>query len=447
MFESLTRLLMDNPSQLYTGMCVVDLDGDGVDECYAGANGGRNLVLKWGGDAFFDIGIEPLTDHLATTMGVAAGDADGDGREELYLANGEAYGDRLFAWRRGGWMDLLGGRKERGQSSQSVLALDRFGMGRFGFLVAHEGGPFRYYEVMGQDRIEEAGAVLGLARIAGGRSLVAGPILGQGLQIYAGNEGIANMLFVPNAKGQFEERAVLHGLADIEGKGRGLALIDANADGLFDIVCATARGPQRFFVQGLQSIFRDSEIEAFSEHADARSVVVADFDNDGYEEIFVHCHGQRNRLFAWRDEDWRKIDCGEAEELDGYGVGAVVGDWNGDGMLELMLGHGESMPQPLSMYGVRANGNHWLRVSPRTGPGAPARGSVVRIVSEGRSQIRVIDCGSGYLCQQEAVAHFGLGASSVVERLEVEWVDGAKLLIERPAVDQLHRIAYPNQGV
>ena len=438
---------MDNPAQLYTGMCVVDLDGDGMDECYAGAYGGRNLVLKWGGDAFFDIGIAPLSDDLSTTMGVAAGDADGDGREELYLANGETFDDRLFAWRRGGWMDLLWSRKERGQSSQSVLALDRFGMGRFGFLVAHEGGPFRYYEVMGQDRIEEAGAVLGLARIAGGRSLVAGPILGQGMQIYAGNEGIANMLFVPNAQGRFEERAALHGLADIEGKARGLALIDANADGLLDIVCTTARGPQRFFVQGLQSIFRDSEIEAFSERADARSVVVADFDNDGYEEIFVHCQGQRNRLFAWRDEDWRKIDCGEAEELDGYGVGAVVGDWNGDGMLELMLGHGESMPQPLSLYGVRANGNHWLRVSPRTGAGAPARGAVVKIVSAGRSQIRVIDCGSGYLCQQEAVAHFGLGSSTVVDKLEVEWVDGAKLVIERPAVDHLHRIAYPNQGV
>lgn len=425
----------------------MDIDGDGVDEVYVAAHGGRNLVLKWGGDAFYDVGIAPLTDPLATAMGVAAGDADGDGREEIYVANGEAFGDRLFAWRRGGWADLLEGRKELGQSSQSVLALDRFGMGRFGFLVAHEGGPFRYYEVMGQDRIQEAGSLLGLARIAGGRSLVAGPILGPGIQIYAGNEGIANMLLVPNAKGQFEERAVLHGLADIEGKGRGLALIDANADGLFDIVCATARGPQRFFVQGSQGIFRDSEIEAFSERTEARSVVVADFDNDGFEEIFIHCHGHRNRLFAWRDEDWRRVDCGDAEEPEGYGVGAVAGDWNGDGMLELMLGHGEALQQALSLYRAKSNGNHWLRVSPRTGAGAPARGAVVKILSGGRRQIRVIDCGSGYLCQQEAVAHFGLGATNVVETLEVEWVDGAKQRIEHPRVDQLHWIAYPNQDL
>lgn len=445
MFQSLTRLLMDNPPQLYAGMAVLDMDGDGFDEVYVAAHAGRNLVLKWGGEAFYDVGIEPLTDDLASAMGVAAGDADGDGREELYVANGESFGDRLFAWRRGGWADLLEARNERGQSSQSVLALDRFGMGRFGFLVAHEGGPFRYYEVMGQDRIQEVGSVLGLARIAGGRSLVAGPIIGSGIQIYAGNEGIANMLLVPNSKGQFEERAALHGLADIEGKARGLALIDANEDGLFDIVCATARGPQRFFVQGSQSIFRDSEIEAFSARADARSVVVADFDNDGFEEIFVNCHGQCNRLFAWRDEDWRQIDCGQAEELDGCGVAAVAGDWNGDGMLELMLGHGESIPQPLSLYGVPPNKNHWLRISPRTGAGAPARGAVVKILSGGRKQMRVIDCGSGYLCQQEAVAHFGLGSATLVDELEVEWVDGVRLLIEHPKIDQLHWIAYPNQ--
>jgi hypothetical protein len=112
-----------------------------------------------------------------------------------------------------------------------------------------------------------------------------------------------------------------------------------------------------------------------------------------------------------------------------------------------MLGHGESMPQPLSLYGVRANGNHWLRVSPRTGTGAPARGAVVKIVSNGRPQMRVIDCGSSYLCQQEAVAHFGLGTTSVVETLEVQWVDGTRLQIDNPAINQLHRIAYPNQGL
>jgi hypothetical protein len=146
-----SALLADNPAQWYTGMAVADLDGDGAFECYVAAQGGRNLVLKWGGDAFFDVGITPLTADRETSMGVAAGDADGDGREELFVASGEGSPDRLFAWRNGHYVDLLNDRFR--QSSQSVLAFDRFAMGRYGFLVAHEGGPFRYYELLGGDRI------------------------------------------------------------------------------------------------------------------------------------------------------------------------------------------------------------------------------------------------------------------------------------------------------
>lgn len=441
MLSSLTSLLADNPAQWYTGMAVVDLDGDGECECVVAANGGRNLVLKWGGDAFFDVGIAPLTDESAPSMGIAAGDADGDGREELYIGNGEAVPDRLFAWRRGGWADLLSGSQERNQSSQSVLAFDRFGMGRYGFMVAHEGGPFRYVEVMGQDRVEDVAPLIGLARIAGGRSLVAGPLLDGGLQIYAGNEGIANMLFLVGDNGRFQERAAEHGLADTTGAARGLALIDANFDGRLDLVGGNQRGAQRLFVQGAQAVFQDVALEGAR---NVRGVIVADFDNDGFEEIFLHGHGEPNLLYAWRNHDWRLVDCGDAVEPQGYGVGAVAGDWNGDGMLELMLGHGETVAQPLSLYAVKPNGNHWLRVAPLTATGAPARGAVVRLHC-GRIMTRVIDCGSGYLSQNEPVAHFGLGTASSVEWLEVIWPDGARVQMRGPEIEKTMRVAYPNQ--
>jgi len=446
MFQSLTSLLADNPAQLYTGMAVSDIDGDGFDECIVAAFGGRNLVLKWGGDAFFDVAIPPLSDDHSPCMGVATADADGDGREEIYIGNGESATDRLLAWRHGQWTDLLLGLRQPGQSSQSILSYDRFGMGRYGFLVAHEGGPFRYYEIFSNDRVEDLAPVLGLARIAGGRSLVAGRILDDGLQIYAGNEGIANMLFVANDRGQFEERAALHGLADSIGMARGVALLDANFDGQMDVVCVNRVGQHRLFVQGSQHTFIDSTPESWSEPSNARSIVVADFDNDGFEEIFVQNHGEPNRLFAWRDNDWRRIDCGAALEPDGFGVGAVVADFNGDGMLELLLGHGETFPQPLSLFGSVKNDNHWLRVCPRTGAGAPARGAIVTLLCwGGREQIRLIDCGSGYLCQSEAVAHFGLGLETTVKQVTVKWMDGTILTIENPAVNQVHRIAYPNQ--
>ena len=58
--------------------------------------------------------------------------------------------------------------------------------------------------------------------------------------------------------------------------------------------------------------------------------------------------------------------------------------------------------------------------------GAPARGSSVRLfLGDGSSQMRVIDSGSGYLCQMEPVAHFGLGSKTPNSMtIEVRWPDG-----------------------
>ncbi len=444
MFVSLSSLLADNPAQSYQGIAVSDLDGDGAYECYVGAQGGRNLVLKWGGDSFYDVAVDVLADQRGPATGIAAADIDGDGREEIYVANGEAAPDRLFAWRRGGWVDLFAGFGARPASSRAVLALDRFGMGRYGFLVANEGGPFRFFELMGEDRLEDHAAVMGLARIAGGRSLVAGPIVSRGLDVYAGNEGIGNMLFVQGGQGQYLEQAAHFGLADAAAAARGVALIDVNFDGRLDLVCANAAGAQRIFVQGSQGSFAVMEMAGWNEARRGRSVVVADFDNDGFEEIFLHCHGEANRLLGWRDGDWRALDCGAAAEPRGYGTGAAVGDWNQDGRLELLLAHGEGDAQPLSLYGSVSNGNHWLRVAVLTAQGAPARGAVVRMQCEGRGQMRVIDCGSGYLCQMEPVAHFGLGAAGIVDWVELRWLDGVTRRILNPRVDCLHRIAYPS---
>merc|ERR1711973_679891 len=59
-----------------------------------------------------------------------------------------------------------------------------------------------------------------------------------------------------------------------------------------------------------------------------------------------------------------------------------------------------------------------------TKSGAPARGARVSLTTDsGWMQTRVIDAGSGYLCQMEPVAHFGLGREVPV-KLEVLFPDG-----------------------
>ena len=70
-----------------------------------------------------------------------------------------------------------------------------------------------------------------------------------------------------------------------------------------------------------------------------------------------------------------------------------------------------------------ANANKWLRIQPLTVNGFPALGAKVRLhMKNFKSQTKYICSGSGYLCQMEPVAHFGLGAGEPdIDKIEVFW--------------------------
>ena len=51
--------------------------------------------------------------------------------------------------------------------------------------------------------------------------------------------------------------------------------------------------------------------------------------------------------------------------------------------------------------------------------------------------------GSGYLCQMEPVAHFGLGAATAVNRVTVTWPDGAAVVLLNPGGNKTVTVPYP----
>merc|ERR1711972_396319 len=93
-----------------------------------------------------------------------------------------------------------------------------------------------------------------------------------------------------------------------------------------------------------------------------------------------------------------------------------MGDFNDDGTGGAVV--------DLDQVAEKKRGNNWVRVAAQTMAGAPARGARVSLTTKsGWMQTRVIDAGSGYLCQMEPVAHFGLGGEVPV-KLEVLFPDG-----------------------
>ena len=66
----------------------------------------------------------------------------------------------------------------------------------------------------------------------------------------------------------------------------------------------------------------------------------------------------------------------------------------------------------------------FLRIKPINKFGAPARGATVTLISNKRKHSKTIDAGSGYLCQMEPVAHYGIRKNEKDFRVEVKWTNG-----------------------
>ena len=458
MFADLSARIAHNPPGLHSGVAVFDADGDGEFEFVVARLGGPPRVLKWAGGQLRDAAPVGRAGPGWRAAGLAAGDLDGDGREELYVVNDTC--DQLLKRQSDGGWESVFDRPEnaavrRGPAGRSVAAIDRRGVGRYGFFVAAVGGPMRLYEIGPLGLLVDLAPALGLNRLTGGQGVLAAPLLSGRTDLFCANEGGPNFLFRNRGHGTFEECAARLGLDDPDEPARGVAAVDAG--GQLALCWGNADGPHRLMVRRPDGTWKDRATPGLAFPSAVRTVIAADFDNDGHDELFFNNHGEPNRLFrlvasggreppeeSFEEFELHMLDPLDAVEPEGFGTGAAVADIDGDGVLELLVAHGESAPQPLSLFRMRGvAGNGWLRVRPLTRFGAPARGAVVRADLGGRVRVRPIDAGSGYLCQSEPVAHFGLGRDSRVDRVTVTWPDGAAVVLDDPGIDRTITVPYP----
>ena len=434
-FKNNSHLIDDNGPRLSYGVAVADLNGNNTPEFVVTGFGYPNLALEISDGRLSNrLSNSLFSDAQRKTIGVAACDVDGDGMEEVYFLNTDAYsGEKVLADRLLDFdpepYDLF----EQGDNwvslnltaGRSVACVDRKGEGQYGIYVSNYGGPSRFYEVDGTE-VEDISIRLGIDRTTGGRAVVSGHILGPRNDILAANEQGANFLY-QNIDGRFLDRAVEYGVDDTTQNGRGTALADILYDGRLGIIIGNWNGYHRVYVP-LRDSFLDYATDEFREPSKVRTVISADFDNDGYDEIFFNNIGQPNRMFRVREGGLLEpVQLSAALEANGLGTGAAVADIDNDGVLDLLVAHGERAPQPLSLFRADIDSpGRYLRIAPLTDHGAPARGATVILETNMRVHAKTIDAGSGYLCQMEPVAHYGLRTGEVIKSVSVRWTDGSE---------------------
>jgi len=187
-------------------------------------------------------------------------------------------------------------------------------------------------------------------------------------------------------------------------------------------------------------------------------VVAADLDNDADVDLFVQCTSHLNdtpdRVFLNRGSGtFQEVAVAEANRpaVSGRGDTVTVADFDRDGFLDMFLTHGENggpgKAGPHRLLRNRGGGGHWLQVDLQGVISNPAGiGATVQIVADGTTQIRVQDGGLHKYAQDHARLHFGLGTAETVDTLIVRWPSGIEQLLGPVAADQLVTVIESDGG-
>jgi hypothetical protein len=280
--------------------------------------------------------------------------------------------------------------------------------------------------------------------------------------VLVANDTEPNFLFHNERNGTFAERAVEMGVAVGESGGArggmGVDAADAANDGRLSLAVTHFAGEAiGLYCQERDALFAD-RAEAAGLAAPTRALVgfgvlFLDIDNDGWEDLFVlNGHVQDNvrqftpeQSYAQRPLLFRNRGGGSYSAGSGLGLpferalvgrGAAAADLDGDGRLDLVVtaNHG---PAGLWMNRTEPRA-HWLAVrligrrSNRDGVGA-----VVQLTAGGVTRRRFVSSARGYLSTSDLRPHFGLGAATRVDQLQVGWPGGTRTLLRDLPVDRV----------
>lgn len=289
------------------------------------------------------------------------------------------------------------------------------------------------------------------------------------MDFFVTNDKMYNSFFHNKGGVRFEEIAFDAGVALAEdGKfisGMGVAAQDIDNDGLPDIVFAALDNETFPFFRNLGKLgfadaTRSSGLARLTLPMAGYSPMIADFDNDGWKDIFVtrgHVQAlgspaniqidQPNTVF--RNLGGAKFEaltaeCGLSAQPPARHRGSAVGDLNGDGRLDVVT---SALSAPAEVWLNDSPGKaHWLElklegtVGNRDGIGAR-----IKVTAGAGVQYGQVSFAAGYASSSAAPTHFGLGPAATAGVVEIRWPSGIVQELRNVAADQVVRVKEPSR--
>jgi len=441
------------------GVAVGDYDNDGRPDLYVTNFGVSRLYHNNGDGTFTDLAEKLGVARKGWSTGATWGDYDGDGRLDLFVpgyleidlnnlprspaeANKPGGVGQNFCQFRGapvmcgprslpGESDTLyhqkpdgafedvsvkagvnDSQKYYGFSSAFVQANDD---NRLDLVVVNDSTPKQFYINKGDGTFEEVGYPSGVALNENGREQ-AGMGIAIGDYDNSGRMSFhitnfsddSNVLYHNDGDSNFTDVTFLAGLGEVTLPflGWGTSFIDYDNDGWLDLVVANGH------------VYPVVDDHQWGTSYAQQTLLFRNLKNGKFER--VGAAPGSGLAYPW---------CGR---------GLAVGDLDGDGRLDVVINNADARP---SLFrNVATPVGHWLALhlvgdvskkSPRD-----AIGATVYVTTGKVRQRQDVISGGSYSSQNDTTLHFGLGAATSVDKVEIRWPDGSTETIQVPSVDR-----------
>jgi hypothetical protein len=428
------------------GVAVGDYNNDGHEDLFVTGVHGNHLYRNNGNGTFSDVtrdaGLLGPGSAARPVWSIAACwfDYDNDGHLDLFISN---YCD----WSPG--IDPICGGLE--QQARAYCHPDRY-----------HAEPMQLYHNNGDGTFTEVTRKQGLPDLLGkGMGVAMADYAGDGRPgIFVANDNARNLLL--RIRGKLFDEAGIEAGVGYNGDGRNISGMgadfgDIDGDGKPDIVMTGLKNETYdvFLNQG-NGLFEDGSAKTGLLNASRLwsgwGCGLVDLDNDGWLDLFVAGGGldvqdaQANRIF--RNIKGRFTDVTD-QTTSGAAPpalhrGAVFADFDRDGRIDAAV---TALNKPIELWWNRTSQDpaphHWIQIR-LTGSRSnrSAIGAEVRCKAAGRTQVRTVSSSVGYASSSDLTVHFGLGETTRAV-LEIRWPSGVTQYLGEVAADQFLHITEP----